>query len=67
MKVSVVIPAYNAARTIGAVLDALAGQDAPPDEVIVVDDGSTDDTASSAEGRGARPLPAGAIGHVERS
>ena len=27
---SVVIPAYNAARTLGAVLDALASQDAPP-------------------------------------
>ena len=48
MKVSVVIPAYNAERTIGAVLDALASQDAPPDEVIVVDDGSKDETAAIA-------------------
>ena len=51
MKVSVVIPAYNAARTIGAVLDALASQDAPPDEVIVVDDGSKDETAAIAAAR----------------
>ncbi len=54
MKVSVVIPAYNAARTLGAVLDALAAQDAPADEVIVVDDNSSDETAAIAGERGAR-------------
>ena len=54
MKVSVVIPAYNAARTIGAVLDALASQDAAPDEVIAVDDGSKDETAEIASAHGAR-------------
>lgn len=52
--VSVVIPAYNAAATLGSVLEALADQDRPPREVIVVDDGSTDDTASIAERLGAR-------------
>jgi glycosyltransferase involved in cell wall biosynthesis len=51
--VTVVIPAFEAARTIGAVLDALASQTAPPDEVIVVDDGSSDDTADIAAERGA--------------
>ena len=40
--VSVVIPAYNAARTLGAVLEALCGIREAPVEVIVVDDGSTD-------------------------
>jgi glycosyltransferase involved in cell wall biosynthesis len=54
VKVSVVIPAYNAERTIGAVLDSLAAQDAPVDEVIVVDDGSTDETATIATARGAK-------------
>lgn len=45
-KVSVVIPAYNAALTIGACLDAVARQDyAGEIETIVVDDGSTDTTA----------------------
>jgi glycosyltransferase involved in cell wall biosynthesis len=53
VKVSVVIPAYNAARTIGAVLDSLAAQDVPVDEVVVVDDGSTDGTPAIAEERGA--------------
>ena len=44
--VSVIIPAFNAAATIGGTLDALAAQDHPsPFETIVVDDGSTDATA----------------------
>jgi glycosyltransferase involved in cell wall biosynthesis len=51
---SVVIPARNAERTLGAVLDTLAEQDPAPAEVIVVDDGSTDRTAEIAEARGAR-------------
>ncbi|MGH3061902.1 MAG: glycosyltransferase family 2 protein, partial [Gaiellaceae bacterium] len=51
--VTVVIPAYNAERTLGRVLDALAAQEQAVDEVIVVDDGSTDGTAALAAGRGA--------------
>jgi glycosyltransferase involved in cell wall biosynthesis len=50
---SVVVPARNAAATVGLVLDALAAQSSPPDEVIVVDDASTDDTAAVAERHGA--------------
>ncbi len=50
---SVVIPAYNAARSIGAVLEALRGQERPPREIVVVDDGSTDETAAVAERLGA--------------
>jgi glycosyltransferase involved in cell wall biosynthesis len=55
---TVVIPAYNAERTIGAVLGALAGQTHPPAATIVVDDVSTDNTASIAEGLGARVIRA---------
>jgi hypothetical protein len=44
--VSVVIPTYNRAGLIGATLDAILLQTSPPAEVIVVDDGSTDDTAA---------------------
>lgn len=45
MKVCVVIPAYNAAAYVVEALDSVAGQSAPPDQVVVVDDGSGDDTA----------------------
>jgi glycosyltransferase involved in cell wall biosynthesis len=47
-RTSVIIPAYNAADTIGRCLEALDGQTRPPDEIIVVDDGSTDTTAQVA-------------------
>lgn len=53
MRVSVVIPARNAASTLGGVLHALAAQDPSPDEVIVVDDASTDETAAVAQRLGA--------------
>jgi hypothetical protein len=48
--VSVVIPARDAAGTLPRTLDALAAQDEPADEVIVVDDGSADGTAELAGG-----------------
>jgi glycosyltransferase involved in cell wall biosynthesis len=49
MKVSVLIPAYNAALTIRQTLDSVLGQTITPDEVIVLDDGSTDETFSVVE------------------
>jgi len=44
-RVSVVIPAFNAAATIGAAVESCLVQDHRDVEVIVVDDGSTDGTA----------------------
>jgi len=49
--VSVIVPAFNAAATIGDTLAALAEQDLEePFEVLVVDDGSDDATARVVEG-----------------
>jgi glycosyltransferase involved in cell wall biosynthesis len=46
---SVVVPAYNAAPTIGAAIESVLGQTRDDFELIVVDDGSTDDTAARIE------------------
>ncbi|BCJ43005.1 bi-functional transferase/deacetylase [Actinoplanes ianthinogenes] len=48
--VSVIVPAYNEKEGIEAAVRSLAGGDYPEIEVVVVDDGSTDDTAEIAEG-----------------
>src|SRR5262245_33928200 len=46
MSFSVVIPTYRRTQTLFPVLDALARQEQPPEfEVVVVDDGSGDDTS----------------------
>ena len=47
--VSVIIPTYNGARRIMRVLEALRAQTTPGFEVVVVIDGSTDDTAERVE------------------
>lgn len=43
-RTSVIIPVYNGARFLGAALDSVLTQSLPPSELIVVDDGSTDDS-----------------------
>lgn len=47
-RISVIIPAWQAAATIAETLASVAAQTRPADEVIVVDDGSTDGTAAVA-------------------
>jgi len=45
-RLSIVIPALNASRTLPRTLAALAALDPAPDEIVFVDNGSTDDTAA---------------------
>lgn len=48
--VSILIPCHNAARWIGATLESALAQSWPRCEIIVVDDGSTDDSPAIAAG-----------------
>lgn len=52
--VSVIVPVFNAGGTLGTALAGLATQDWPRLEVLVVDDGSTDDSARIARRFAAR-------------
>lgn len=47
--ISVVVPAYNADKFIVRALTSIENQTLKPDEVIIVDDGSTDHTALRVE------------------
>ena len=54
ISISVVIPAWNAARYITDALDSVLSQSVAPDEIIVVDDGSTDHTPECVRKFGSR-------------
>jgi glycosyltransferase involved in cell wall biosynthesis len=50
--VSLIIPCYNGAHFLAQTLESAVSQSRPPLEVIVIDDGSTDDSAAIAERTG---------------
>lgn len=51
--VTVIVPAYNAGLYLQATLESIQSQTQRPEQIIVIDDGSTDDTAAIAENMGA--------------
>jgi glycosyltransferase involved in cell wall biosynthesis len=53
-RVSVIVPAYNAAEHIGEALESVHAQTASDWEIVVCDDGSSDDTAAVASSFGER-------------
>src|ERR1039458_3668927 len=53
-KVSLIVPVYNGAATISRALAGVFAQSYSDYEVVVLDDGSTDDTASVLAGYGNR-------------
>jgi glycosyltransferase involved in cell wall biosynthesis len=54
MRVCVVIAAYNEGPNIGGVIREVRAQLSPDDEILVVDDGSKDNTSEAARAAGAR-------------
>jgi glycosyltransferase involved in cell wall biosynthesis len=57
LPIDVIVPAYNGARFLHDSLGSVSAQTCAVNEVIVVDDGSTDDTAAVARSLGARVVP----------
>lgn len=53
-RIAVIVPAQNEAATIGGVIDAITHYEGFVDDLIVVDDHSSDDTSSVAAHHGAR-------------
>jgi len=54
--VSVVIPAFNASATLVRALDSVCAQNWPEIDVVVVDDGSSDDTVAVARAYAGMPV-----------
>ena len=55
MRIATVIPAYNASATLAEALDSIGRQTMPPEEIIVVDAGSTDETIEVAQAHPLKP------------
>ncbi|MDB6454791.1 glycosyltransferase family 2 protein [Falsirhodobacter sp. 20TX0035] len=49
-RISVILPTYNRASLIGETIESLLAQTRKPDEILVIDDGSTDGTAEVLAG-----------------
>jgi len=62
MKVSIVIPFYNEAESVRAILDEVKSVRDPEDEIVAVDDGSKDGTAAILDG-----IPGITVLHLPRN
>ena len=56
LKLSVAVPCYNGETFLGTTLESLLAQTRPPDEILVVDDGSSDGSREIAVGYPVRLL-----------
>ena len=64
--VSVALCTYNGARFIGEQLSSILAQSRLPDEIVVSDDGSRDDTLAIVERMaGTAPLPVRVLSGLE--
>ena len=61
MKISIVIPTFNRAVLLLETVESVLRQSLPPEEIIVVDDGSTDDTAEAL-----RPYAAKGVRYIHQ-
>jgi GT2 family glycosyltransferase len=57
VRTAVVVPNWNGVRWLPGLLDSLAAQTRAPDEVVVVDNGSTDGSLALLAERGVRTVP----------
>ena len=62
MKVSAYIPCFNGARYLSQTITAIMRQTRPPDELLIIDDGSTDDSIAIAQ-----QFPVRVIRHQQNS
>lgn len=71
MSLSIIIPAYNASETLGATIQSALGIRSSSSEVIVIDDGSTDETpaisASFGNGIRCRRVENGAVSRARNT
>lgn len=65
LRISVVIPVYNGAAHIVHALESVVQQTLPAYEIIVVDDGSTDDTAAAVREFAQMRASSNEAGHIE--
>ena len=65
MRLSAIVPNYNHGRSLARVIDALATQVPRPDEILIIDDASTDDSPALLPALAAQYPPVRVIRHPQ--